>query len=104
MHFTRTNNCKHPTCFKTSHQLVQNSTASLAINAPPMVVEGLWHKHTGFKVDGPVGWLWTAAWLLRGTAAPMLDAWARHGYLGGIIPEPLCLSVFILGAPHEGVL
>jgi hypothetical protein len=69
-----------------------------------IISERLWRKYTGFRVGGPIGWLWTVAWIL-GSGNPLVDAWARHGVLGScLIPVPLRLSILVLGPPHKGLL
>jgi hypothetical protein len=86
------------------HMEPQNVTAAFAIHGPLIMAENLWRRYTGSKVGGLIGWLWTLSWVV-GTAAPLFDAWTRHGFMGGhLIPLALRPSILILGPPHEGVL
>jgi len=44
------------------------------------IVERVWQRTTGTRVQGFWGWAWTMVWtVFRGTF--MLDVWARHGLI-----------------------
>jgi hypothetical protein len=45
------------------------------------IVETLFKKTTGLKVDGWAGWLWTMSWVV-GWGNILIDAYARKGILG----------------------
>jgi hypothetical protein len=42
------------------------------------VLEVFWRQKTGFKVQGPLGWLWTMMWMFF-WGSWVVDAWARRG-------------------------
>ena len=42
------------------------------------ILEVIWREKTGFKVGGPVGWLWSMVWLFF-WGSFIVDAWARRG-------------------------
>jgi len=50
------------------------------------LLEQLWRKWTGKKPSGILGWLWTAGWLLV-WSLPLMEAWARSGYIGAWLPH-----------------
>jgi len=50
------------------------------------LLEQLWRKWTGKKPSGVLGWLWTMGWLLI-WSLPMMEAWARSGYIGAWLPH-----------------
>lgn len=69
-----------------------------------VVLEELWERFTGRRVDGLAGWLWTMGWLTA-WGNLLVDAWMRTGLGGGEIfpqwfPRPgRVLLSFILHAP-----
>jgi len=48
-----------------------------------VVLEGMWKKTCGTRVDGWCGRLWTGVWVI-GWAHMLIDAWSRRGLIGSV--------------------
>jgi hypothetical protein len=44
------------------------------------ILEAVWKEKTGSKVQGPLGWLWSFAWMFF-WGSWIVDAWARRGLI-----------------------
>ncbi|KAJ6607396.1 membrane bound O-acyl transferase family-domain-containing protein [Mycena sp. CBHHK59/15] len=51
------------------------------MQAVGVVLEGFWRRVTGERVKGPLGWIWTAIWLV-GWGPLMVEPWCLGGLLG----------------------
>ncbi|KAG2158003.1 membrane bound O-acyl transferase family-domain-containing protein [Suillus bovinus] len=64
-----------------------------------LILEGMWKRHTGLRVDAFSGLLWTWLWIIF-WANFMVDAWARVGLVGSkFFPDdyrPTVLLVYFL--------
>jgi hypothetical protein len=75
-------------------------TTFFLMNGVGIILERTWARVTGYKVGGPLGWVWTLIWLV-GWGNLLVDVWTRTGIIAsfshpdGMRPMDLILP-FIL--------